>query len=89
MSTIIAQQQQQSQTAALEPDARAALQTLHLVQRYTEGLSRSRKQSQGHDVAYLGAWYQRWREVQQDRAIAALKELGMESPATQLEAQKQ
>lgn len=73
-------------TLHLQEDARAALQTIHLIQRYTMGLSRSRSSSgegeeEAGDVAYLNHWYQRWREVQQDRAVKALRELGMEVPA--------
>lgn len=69
----------------MNADARAALQTLHLVERYTQGLSRTQSSQEEQesmnrsDVAYLGAWYQRWRAMQQDRAIKALKELGMET----------
>jgi hypothetical protein len=73
-------------TLHLQEDARAALQTLYLVQRYSIGLGRSRISSEGvkeeiGEVAYLNHWYQRWREMQQDRAVKALQELGMEVPA--------
>jgi hypothetical protein len=72
-------------THHLQEDARAALQTLELVQRYSIGLDRSRISSEGTkeeigEVAYLNHWYQRWREMQHDRAVKALKELGIEAP---------